>query len=219
MRADMHEVVIERPRGGGNCGPRKVPRYNWHCDDDSHLAKRESTSRHRGGTKYLRDLISPLQRFLDGAVGRPWDDVHRELRTGLSPDSLLHLHILEHVQRMVHPDGALFVCPRTGVLRRTAGPRYGGVRDPMRGDVVTPRRFLLRRVGRRWSEVVAELSRAGATRVDHLVSVDAVRVRRGVRPGRMFAWRDATETRAAGPGRALERGRLYVEDGGLGVVG
>lgn len=217
MRPDMHEVVIERPRGGAGW-ERRGRRYDWRCDDDEALGKRESTSRRRGGTKYLRDLLSPLRRFLEGAVGRPWDDVYRELRAGLSPDSLLHMHILEHVEWMLGDHGRLFVCPRTARLCRTEGPR-SGVRDPARGDVVTVRRFLLRRVGRAWAEVERELMLAGSRRHDNLVTVDVVRVRRGARPGRVYAWRAATDTRAAGPGELLPRGRLYVESGVLGIVG
>lgn len=185
MRPDMHEVVIERPRGGAGW-ERRGRRYDWRCDDDEALGKRESTSRRRGGTKYLRDLI--------------------------------YMHILEHVERMLGDHGRLFVCPHTARLCRTEGPR-SGVRDPARGDVVTVRRFLLRRVGRPWAEVERELVLAGSRRHDNLVTVDVVRVRRGARPGRVYAWRAATETRAAGPGELLPRGRLYVESGVLGIVG
>jgi hypothetical protein len=117
----MHEVVIERPRGGWRV-PRRVSRYDWRAHDDEALPKRESTSRHRGGTKWLSDHLGPLRRFLDGAVGRPWDDVYAELRAAVPPRSLLHLHILEHVDRYVgrHPwvPGRYRICPDTGVLLR-----------------------------------------------------------------------------------------------------
>ena len=165
MRADMHEVVIERPRNGMR-GPRRNKTWNVGVHDHEAIPQRESTSRHRGGTKHLTDLLGPLKRFLDGAVGRPWDDVYSELRSGLSPRSLLHNHILEHVRSMVGLDGYRWgrfeICPRTGVLKRRVGS-WRALRDPERGDHVSPRTFLLRRVGRPWVDVAAALVRAGAS--------------------------------------------------------
>ena len=222
MRADMHEVVIERPRNGMR-GPRRAPRWDLARHEPEQIPQRESTSRHRGGTKHLSDLLGPLKRFLDGAVGRPWDDVYSELRSGLSPRSLLHNHILEHVRSMVGLDGYRWgrfeICPRTGILKRQAGS-WRTLRDPARGDHVSPRTFLLRRVGRPWVDVAAALVRAGASErgVANIVSMGAVRVRYGARPGRICAWNAATETSPAGPGAPLQRGALYVEAGVLGVV-
>lgn len=222
MRWDMHEVVIERPR----CGPRgrrRGVKWDLRSHDPELIPTRESTSRHRGGTKHLSDVLGPLKRFLDGAVGRPWDDVYSELRAGLSPDSLLHNHILEHVRGMVGLDGRGWnlwrVCPRTGRLERQ-DRRGWTVRDPGRADDVSPRRFLLRRVGSPWAEVLKDLERAGgsANRVAYLVRTEVVRVRRGARPGRVHALIAATALQEARTGAPLPRGVLYVEDGLLKVV-
>lgn len=167
MRPDMHEVVIERPRGGWRMkiGPRP---YRWRHDDDE-LSPRRWACR-GNGTKGFSDLLGPLRRFLRGAAGRPWDDVYAELRAGIPARSLIHLHVLQHVGQLVtlaheldparpghtrtgwRINGA-YVCPDTGVLR-WAGITYRDVRD--RDGWVHIRTFLRRRVGRRWAEVLAE---------------------------------------------------------------
>ena len=58
----------------------------------------------RGGDRYLSDLLGPLRRFLVTRCGSRWDAVHSELRAGLKPRSTLHLHVLEHLERMVYTD-------------------------------------------------------------------------------------------------------------------
>lgn len=223
MRWDMHEVVIERPRGGPR-GPRRGVKWDPRVHDPELIPSRESTSRHRGGTKYLSDVLGPLKRFLNSAVGRPWDDVYSELRAGLSPDSLLHMHILEHLQYLVDINerdsgGRWRVNPRTGLLERQA-LRFWTVRDPGRADDVSPRRFLLRRVGRPWADVRNEAERAGLSefRIGRLVRKDVVRVRHGARPGRVHTLIPANTYYPAYVGAPLPRGALYVEDGLLKLV-
>lgn len=222
MRWDMHEVVIERPRGGPR-GPRRGVKWDPRVHDPELIPSRESTSRHRGGTKHLSDVLGPLKRFLDRAVGRPWDDVYSELRAGLSPDSLLHMHILEHLDHMVDRVGRGYgrwrVNPRTGLLERQARAGWT-VRDPGRADDVSPRRFLLRRVGRFWADVLKEAERAGLSEfgMGRLVRTEVVRVRHGARPGRVHSLIPATALQEARTGAPLPRGALYVEGGLLKVV-
>ena len=63
MRKDMHEVLIERPRGGHR---RKTHRGNkprvseWTGEDSYASAYRPRQHR----TKYFDDLLSPLERWL-----------------------------------------------------------------------------------------------------------------------------------------------------------
>lgn len=222
MRRDMHEVLIERPRGGWR-GDRRVKAWDPAIHEHEDIPKRESTSRHRGGTKHLSDLLGPLRRFLERSVGRRWDDVYSELRQGLSPKSALHMHILDHARFMVNLDGGRWgrfeICPRTGVLRRVCAS-WRVVRDPDRGDEVSPRRFLLRRLGRPWQRVLAEAGAVGLSReaLERLVRVSATRARRGARPGRICARDEAPEGGPARVGAPLGRGVLYVVDGVLGVV-
>ncbi len=138
----MHKVLCEHPRGGWRGKRRR--RYRGPIED---APTRESTSRHRGGTKWLGENLGPLRRWLLAQVGRPWNLVHAELRAQIHRDSAVRLHIWEHaehyVARVVEIDGRLYygigrrgschrsgtplrarstpvyVCPHTGILRRT----------------------------------------------------------------------------------------------------
>jgi len=90
----------------------------------------------------------PLQRYLESNVGRPWDKVYSELCRQLKRNSYNEREIREQIDRLVHRDvrevnrqvveasqrgyvqigrplrgGALYVCPRTGLLRRTRKQR------------------------------------------------------------------------------------------------
>ena len=100
MRDDMDRVLIERPRYDSH---RRHPerRRQRRFDEDS--PRMVPVSR-RGGSRYLSDLLGPLRRFLVTRCGSRWDAVHSELRAGLKPRSTLHLHVLEHLERMVYTD-------------------------------------------------------------------------------------------------------------------
>jgi hypothetical protein len=144
MREDMFEVIIERPRGGN--WPRKPGRPPRELDDAPRF---ESTSRRRGGTKWLNENLAPLIRFLQRRVGRPWNEVHKEMSARLSLRSAVQKHVLDHVRQMVERDvviingrpyhargwggrraaiadrgwrASFYVCPLTG--RLLAAPPY-----------------------------------------------------------------------------------------------
>lgn len=151
----MYEVIIERPRGGAGWG-RPWPRVPWH------LLDRDDDGEHDGGprnlrmgprrrTKWLNENLAPLCRFLLRSVGRPWNEVHAEICTQLTPRSTLQKHVLDHLYQYVerHPviiDGwphrpmawgsqradyfplsgygrSFYVCPQTGRLLRAFKPR------------------------------------------------------------------------------------------------
>ena len=140
MRADMHKVLCEHPRGGWRVDRRG--RYRGPLED---APRREPISRHRGGTKHLSENLGPLRRWLLAQTGRPWDAVYGELRAHIHPDNVVQLHIWQHAQHYVaqrvelvdgkphhvidtswpHRRGApvsarqspVYVCPRTGILR------------------------------------------------------------------------------------------------------
>jgi len=104
--------------------------------------------------KGFNDFLAPLFGFLKGSVGRPWDQVHSEIAAQLSGRSTMQRHVLGHVSDFVcvharwvegvlylarggrKPERAdlqrwppLYVCPRTGLLRRTPRKRRRG-EDP-----------------------------------------------------------------------------------------
>src|SRR5690349_16870367 len=97
MREDMFELIIELPHGSGN-SPRRPGRPPRERDDAPPF---ESSSRHRGGTKWLNENLAPLVRFLRRRVGRAWNDVHSEMSAHLSLTSAVQKHVLDHVREMV----------------------------------------------------------------------------------------------------------------------
>ncbi|MCA9656082.1 MAG: hypothetical protein H6712_24110 [Myxococcales bacterium] len=142
MRRDMDKVLCERPRWGMRTKRRR--RYRGPLEDAPRF---ESSSRHRGGTKALNEHLGPLRRWLRQQAGRPWDAVYGELRANISPRNAVQMHIWQHAEHYVarhvmmidgkphHRPGAgwaylraepvssrrcpVYVCPRTGILRRT----------------------------------------------------------------------------------------------------
>jgi len=112
MREDMFEVIIERPRLGGGWGKlqrskenlrRALDEASWLGDDalNAPATKAPMLDRERRGRKSLNENLSPLKRFLDSAVGRPWDDVYSEIRQCLSPKSTVQMHVIDHLKQFV----------------------------------------------------------------------------------------------------------------------
>jgi hypothetical protein len=122
MRADMHKVIVERPRVGGH-GARKGrgPR------DIEDLPAAQGMRRpygYRG--KELSDLLNPLHRYLRKQVGRPWNKVYAEICADRRSGHALHDHLRRHLFEIVRFEAAhrrgpwpgdLYVDGRTGLLR------------------------------------------------------------------------------------------------------
>jgi hypothetical protein len=53
------------------------------------------------GTKMLNENLSPLRRFLETQVGKPWDRVYAQICEHVSCDSAVQKHVLEHLDQMV----------------------------------------------------------------------------------------------------------------------
>lgn len=139
MRSDMAKVIVERPRLG-----RGIRTRDRHRPDDDSGWREPAAARVRRRTRHLNENLAPLRRFLHRQVGRPWDRVYGEIRARIDARTAVQLHVLQHlehfvtvhvdiVERVVRDrrgwalaDGALYVCPRTGILRtvrrRIAGP-------------------------------------------------------------------------------------------------
>ncbi|APR87902.1 hypothetical protein A7982_13251 [Minicystis rosea] len=145
----MFEIIIERPRlrvwGGSKGRLRELagPR----CDESPTRVPVRRTG------KMLNENLAPLRRFLASRVGRPWNDVHREMSAFLCLQSAVQKHVLDHVREMVEEhavirdgiphspiargsrrdkyqalDGtwrnAFYVCPRTGILRASHPSKF-----------------------------------------------------------------------------------------------
>ncbi|WP_106091723.1 hypothetical protein [Enhygromyxa salina] len=135
----MNKLLCERPRGGWRLKTHRASRHRRDWDSEPSHGRMPGKVR---SSKWLNENLQPLRRFLLSKVGRPWDRVYSELRANLRVRKAIDLHILQHLDRMValevryeaqvpmvlDRDGwrairgtrwdELFVCPRTGLLRR-----------------------------------------------------------------------------------------------------
>jgi hypothetical protein len=149
MRADMAKVIVERPRfGSRHKHEGKGYRRSWQRLAPEDQPRREGIkARARGDEKSLNEHLGPLRRFLESCVGRPWDRVFAEICENISRDSAVQDHVRDHVKdfvttQVIEIDGVpcngeggwtygwplarahrrLYVCPRTGLLRRLEVP-------------------------------------------------------------------------------------------------
>lgn len=118
MRSDMGRLIIERPRYGhrdryrliGTRGTWDQMQTRFPLDE---APKREAIG--RGGTKYFSDRLQPLFRFLDGQVGRLWDEVWSEISQVVPANGTMQIHARNHVFDYVEvhclrgKDGRLYV--------------------------------------------------------------------------------------------------------------
>jgi hypothetical protein len=146
MRADMAKVIVERPRfGSRRRGKPKGYRRRLATDWLDGLPLCEGIRRRSGGlTKHLNEHLGPLKRFLLSRAGQPWDRVFSEICEHIDRSSAVQDHIRDHVEDFValhvvlidgvpcqrggHDHGRpltaswfreqLYVCPKTGLLRR-----------------------------------------------------------------------------------------------------
>jgi hypothetical protein len=97
MRADMSRVIVERPRRGG------IDRRGRAVALDD-LPQRQGMRRPHvlsGGAKELNENLSPLRRYLERQVGRPWDKVYAEIAEYLRADNTVQQHVRDHLRNFV----------------------------------------------------------------------------------------------------------------------
>src|SRR5438034_802047 len=99
MRADMAEVIVERPHYG--CRLRGAPKGAHRREQRAELGELPRgegiRKRWRSWRKYLHGHLGPLRRYLRKQVGRPWDEVFAEITAHLHRDSLVQAHVLDRV--------------------------------------------------------------------------------------------------------------------------
>lgn len=142
MRSDMAKVIVERPRFGHKLDERKGYRKKWQRTEPDSAPRRESIYARGGRMKSFNEHLSPLRRYLEKQVGRPWNSVFAEICKNLSLDSVIQSHVRDHLKdfvetNVIETDGVLYygtgrhrgrplewsryaklyVCPRTGILR------------------------------------------------------------------------------------------------------
>lgn len=97
MRPDMHKVVVERPRTGGDYHKKKRLANR----DPDLLPRGEGIRRPYWSRKCFSDLLGPLRRWLRSQVGRPWNKVYSEASAVIVADSVVRAHIRTHLFEMV----------------------------------------------------------------------------------------------------------------------
>lgn len=144
MRSDMGKVITERPRSKSRLPTAKFGKtIAWRGWDEDY-AEPKFASGSQGALygweeKQFTDVLGPIYKFLNAQVGRPWNKVYSELCQVLDKRKLTHKHVFDHVEMYVerhvrmgrdgqyYPKNAifswnavkgLFVCPRTGLIRR-----------------------------------------------------------------------------------------------------
>jgi hypothetical protein len=137
MRPDMSKLIVERPRRkswlGKSNQPTRIMRRAAKLDPENAFAPRgmhrAAMVSHGKHLKSLSENLAPLRRFLHGAVGRPWSEVHSEICRNIRLSSAVQLHILQHIGDFVETPSSpptrhwrpeLWVDPSDGVLKRRA---------------------------------------------------------------------------------------------------
>ncbi len=138
MREDMSRVIVERPRlgGGRHRKGRAVPLEE--------LPSHEGMGRPytlSGDCKSLNENLSPLRRYLERQVGRPWNKVYSEISRHLRADNTVQQHVRDHLRDFV----AVKPRRRSGALYRTADGKDRLWYQPL---YVDPRDGLLKRTDR-----------------------------------------------------------------------
>ncbi len=134
MRDDFDRVVIERPRYGSRSRNLKTGWSTRRFDPDQDYALPVVT-RGKIKTKAFNDHLSPLFRYLEKQVGRPWWKVEGELRRAMDLGTITGRHLWDHAVRTV----------KTEVRMKSDGHAYTLRGDPVRDLFVPPRSGLLLR--------------------------------------------------------------------------
>jgi hypothetical protein len=107
MRADMFKVIVERPRLGG-----KRARKGRRPRDADDYPKQMGMGRGRkiaGDWKMLNENLSPLRRFLEKQVGRPWNKIYSEICEHLRVTHTVQQHVRGHLKDFVAFDPRPYV--------------------------------------------------------------------------------------------------------------
>lgn len=205
MRSDMAKVIVERPRHGARFRHRKGYYRQWQKLAPEDWPKRESIYALKGRSKSFNEHLSPLKRFLEKQVGRPWDHVFAEICQHLRVDSVIQGHVRDHIDdfvetQVIEIDGVLchgqgwsrgrplqsrfgaklYVCPRTGLLRKVKKRKIVRKKQP-RDEVVTDgddRQYRL--INGIWYEVTLRpITVEAATSRDHVLRMPVNSISRG----------------------------------------
>lgn len=104
MRSDMGKVVVERPRGQSYAPNRKfgarlcyLPDHDYE-EQPKRVGISASYRDYSYSEKWFKDLLGPLQRFLQKNLGRPWSQVYSEVCTTLDRRKITGHHLIDHLK-------------------------------------------------------------------------------------------------------------------------
>jgi hypothetical protein len=166
MRQDFNKVLVDCYRvGGGSLKPGRQPR------DLDDLPKRQGMRNpyrigHWDTAKDFGENLSPLFRYLEKQVGRPWDKVYSTICQNFDMRKTINQHILQHVNQYIQQDtfmedgrvmergynnesrplkaGQLYVHPKTRLLcrARKRGPNKREREAAQAREIATVRRHV-----------------------------------------------------------------------------
>jgi hypothetical protein len=98
MRADMYKVIVERPRKGGGRALKSDGRIFRNSES---APPKLGMKQGYNSRKWLNENLSPLKRFLQSQIGRPWNKVYSELSQGIDRRNTVQEHIYAHIEQFV----------------------------------------------------------------------------------------------------------------------
>jgi hypothetical protein len=101
MREDMFKVIVERPRGGQGCAHSSRKRLNRDGDLPTKIGVRRHMWITGAKSKWLKENLAPLKRYLGRQVGRRWDDIYSEIAATLGARGTVQQHVLLHLDDFV----------------------------------------------------------------------------------------------------------------------
>lgn len=143
MRSDIGKLVTERERSGSSNPSLKTGlsiAWKGHEAEYDYDRMASMSWNRLWQRKEFTDVLSPIYRWLDQQVGRPWNKVYSELCKNLDKRKVTHKHVLDHAfqhverhtylgvdgqfysretaYRSEYPIKGLFVHPKTGLVVR-----------------------------------------------------------------------------------------------------
>lgn len=167
MRDDMYKVIVERPRRGSRMRTRDGRLYRAQEELPRKIGMKEGYN----SRKWLNENLSPLKRWLQKQVNRPWDKVYAEICQHIDRRNTVQEHIFAHIDQFVERDvclidgrvyvqsnawqrsrpieetyAVLYVHPETGILRAvnkvSAAKRYQARRRQEEAALAAQRRVI-----------------------------------------------------------------------------
>jgi len=100
MRKDIGKIITERERTGSSLPSPKTGlsiRWNGYEGEYDYDRKASMSWNRLVDRKGFTDVLSPLYRWLDKQVGRPWNKVYSEICANLDKRKVTHVHVLDHL--------------------------------------------------------------------------------------------------------------------------